>query len=120
MALEHAQPLDVIDARPLAGQLHEVKNHSLLKTHTLQLMRVVMAAGQAQPQHHVAGEMTIHCLEGRVRVTTPERSCELGPGQVTALPAQASHSLEALSDTSLLLTILLHQVPGEKNQGGPG
>ncbi len=120
MALAHAQPLDVINVRPLAEQLHQTKSHSLLKTEKLQLMRVVLAAGQSMPEHHVAGEVTVQCLEGEVQLSTPGRSCALAAGEVMALPPNASHALLAISDSSLLVTILLHQVPGQESQGGPG
>ena len=107
MALIHAQPFDVISLKPLAGKLREVKTHSLLKTRQLQLMRVVMAAGQSMPEHHVAGEITVQCLEGNVLISTPGRSCVLAAGELTVLPAQVPHGLKALADSSLLVTVLL-------------
>lgn len=107
MALVHAQPLDVINLQPLAAQLPDVKTHSLLKTGKLQLMRLVMAAGQSVPEHHVAGEITIHCLEGSVLVRTPGRSSPLAAGELMALPAREPHALQAVTDASLLVTILL-------------
>jgi quercetin dioxygenase-like cupin family protein len=109
MALVHAQPLDVISLRPLAAQLHEVKTHSLLKTDKLQLMRLVLAAGQNVPEHHVPGEITIQCLEGEVLVSISRRACPLAAGELLALPAHEPHGLQAISDASLLVTILLHQ-----------
>lgn len=108
MALVHAQPLDVIDVSPLAGKLHEVKTHSLLKTGTLQLMRLVLAAGQTVPEHHVPGEITIQCLEGEAVITTPGRKVVLRAGELMALPPREPHGLQARTDASLLVTILLH------------
>jgi len=107
MALIHAQPFDVINLEPLAEKIHEVKTHSVLKTAHLQLMRLVMAAGQTMPQHEVAGEITIQCLEGSVLITTPGRSSALAAGEMMALPAREPHGLEALTDSSLLVTVLL-------------
>ena len=46
MALAHAQPLDLIDVRPLGVRLQESVTSSLLKTPTLQLLRLVLRAGQ--------------------------------------------------------------------------
>ena len=109
MALDHAQPLDVISVRPLAAQLPEVKTHSLLKTDKLQLMRLVLAAGQTVPEHHVSGEITIQCLEGEVLVSTSRRACPLAAGDLMALPAQEPHALQANTDASLLVTILLRR-----------
>jgi quercetin dioxygenase-like cupin family protein len=108
MALVHAQPLDVISVRPLAAQLHGVKTHSLLKTSKLQLMRLVLAAGQHVPEHQVPGEITIQCLEGEVVVSTPGLARTLGAGELMALPGQEPHALRAVTDASLLVTILLH------------
>ena len=54
MALAHAQPLDVIDVRPLGPALRAAVTTSLLKTPSLQLMRLVLAAGQGLPEHSVA------------------------------------------------------------------
>jgi quercetin dioxygenase-like cupin family protein len=109
MALVHAQPLDVISVRPLAAHLHEVKTHSLLKTDKLQLMRLVLVAGQIVPEHHVSGEITIQCLEGEVLVSTPRRACPLAAGELMALPAQEPHALQANTGASLLVTVLLNQ-----------
>ncbi len=109
MALVHAYPLDVINVRPLATQLHQVKTHSLLKTNKLQLMRVVLAAGQSVPEHHVAGEITIQCLEGEVLISTSQRTCLLAAGELMALPAQEPHAFQGKTQASLLVTVLLHQ-----------
>jgi quercetin dioxygenase-like cupin family protein len=108
MALDHAQPLDVINVRPLAGKLDEVKTHSLLKTRKLQLMRLVLAAGQQVPEHQVPGEITIHCLEGQAVVRTPALSRTLDTGELMALPGGEPHALQATTAASLLVTILLN------------
>lgn len=108
MALVHAQPLDIINVQPLGGRLHEVKTHSLLKTRKLQLMRLVLAAGQSVPEHQVPGEIIIHCLEGEAVVSTPGLSRTLGAGELMALPGGAPHALKASTAASLLVTILLN------------
>lgn len=109
MALVHAQPLDVISVRPLATRITGTKTHSLLKTERVQLIRLVLTAGQTVPEHQVAGELTLHCLEGQVLVKTPGRQCRLAEGEMMLLPAQEPHALEAQADSSLLATLLLHQ-----------
>ena len=64
MALPHAQPLDVIDVRPLGAGLRDAVTTSLLKTQALQLMHLVLPAGQRLPEHSVPGAITVQCLEG--------------------------------------------------------
>lgn len=107
MALPHAQPLDIIDVRPLGAGLLAAVTHSLLKTPTLQLMRVVLPAGHGLPEHHVAGAITVHCLEGEAEVATPSRQCRLSAGQLVMLDGGEPHAVTALTDTSLLVTVLL-------------
>ena len=111
MALKHAQPLDVIDVAPLGDNLHTSVTSSLLKTGALQLMRVVLRAGHGLPEHHVPGEMTLQCLEGDAVVTTPHRACTLTAGQLVTLPGGEPHAVTALTDTSLLVMVLLAAQP---------
>ncbi len=107
MALQHAQPLDIVDVRPLGPRLRNAVTTSLLKTPTLQLMRVVLPAGQSMREHSVAGAITVHCLEGRAVVTTPTRRCPLEAGQLVMLSGAEPHAVEAETDASLLVTVLL-------------
>ena len=108
MALPHAQPLDVIDVRPLGAGLQAALTTSLLKTPALQLMRLVLRAGHGLPQHSVPGAITIHCLEGEAAVTTPSRTSDLRAGQLVMLSGSEPHAVKAVTDASLLVTVLLH------------
>ena len=113
MALDHAQPGQPIDIAPLGAALHESATHAILKTRSLELMRVVLRAGDALPPHNVRGELTLLCIEGAAEVTMNGTSCQLRTSQLVLLPAQVQHAVRALEDTSLLLTI---QLPA----GSPG
>ena len=115
MALPHAQPLDVIDVRPLDAGLPGAVTTSLLKTPTLQLMRLVLRAGHGLPQHSVPGAITIHCLEGEAAVTTPSRTCDLRAGQLVMLTGSEPHAVKAITDASLLVTVLLHTPTSESH-----
>ena len=111
MALPHAQPFDRIDLHPLGDGLAQTPSTSLIKSHSLQLMRVVLRAGERLPQHHVRGEITLQCLEGRTELLTPGRKVVLSAGEVVLLPAGEPHALHALSDTSCLGTVSLLAPP---------
>jgi quercetin dioxygenase-like cupin family protein len=108
MALQHAQPLDVIDVGPLGPALRSAVSASLLKTPTLQLMRVVLPAGRELPEHHVAGAITVQCLEGEVVVTAPARRVSLRQGQLVMLSGGETHAVRSTIDSSLLVTVLLN------------
>jgi len=108
MALPHALPLETIDVRPLGTALQDAVTSSLLKTPHLQLMRLVLPAGRTVPEHQVAGPITVHCLEGEAVLTTPTRTCRLGPGRLVMLEGGEPHGLLAVTDASLLVTLVLH------------
>ena len=81
---------------------------SLLKAPSLQLMRLVLRAGHVLPTHSVAGAITVHCIEGEALVTTPSRTCRLLAGQLVMLAGGEPHGVQAVTDASLLVTVLLH------------
>lgn len=124
MALAHALPWQPIDLSPLGAGLRGSATHAILKTHALELMRVVLAAGQALPAHQVYGECTLLCLEGEVEVLGDDGEgldCRLGAAQLVLLPARARHAVRALRDSSLLVTIQLPQgQPGSASTTGMG
>ncbi len=115
MALKHAEAFEAIDLDPLGERLAGSPSISLIKSQDLQLMRVVLRAGEALPEHHVRGEITLQCLEGRAAVLTSGRRIELSAGQVTLLPGAEPHAVLGLSDTSLLVTVALR--PGPAGRG---
>ena len=106
MALIHAQPLEVIDIRPLGAALRASVTTSIIKTERLQLMRLVLPAGASLPEHKVAGEVTIQCIEGVVAIGTPLRECRLRAGELVLLPGGEPHSVRAQQDASLLVSVL--------------
>lgn len=105
MALPHARPLDVIDVRPLGDALADAVTTSLLKTSTMQLMRLVLRSGDTLPEHRVPGAITLHCLEGEVIVTTPARPCDLHGGELVMLEGNEAHAVAAVTDASILVTV---------------
>ncbi len=111
MALRHAQALEPIDVQPLRERLAQSVTTSLIKSRNLQLMRVVLRAGEHLPEHHVRGEITLQCLEGQAQISTPTHELALSPGQVVLLPEGEAHAVHALSDTSMLVTISLATPP---------
>lgn len=107
MALQHAFPGDVISAGPLGAGLGEARTHALIKTSELEVMRVVLKKNKTMAPHRVPGSVTIQCIEGHVEVTH-ENISELLPQQVLLIDGGRTHSLRAIEDSSLLMTIVLH------------
>jgi quercetin dioxygenase-like cupin family protein len=91
----HAQPGEVVDVRPLGPALATAKAATLLKTEKVEIVRLVMAAGRALAKHKAPGEITVHCLEGRIAFTALGQAQELTAGRLVFLPAGEPCSLFA-------------------------
>jgi quercetin dioxygenase-like cupin family protein len=107
MALLHAKPGQPIDITPLGAALHGSETHAILKTRSLELMRIVLRAGEGLPSHHVRGESTLLCIEGVAEVKVEGSAYQLRPNELVLLPAQTQHAVLAIEDVSMLLTIQL-------------
>lgn len=111
MAIPHSQPGDVIDVRPLGPALAGARSHALFKSADLEVIRLVLRAGEGMPPHAVAGEITLQCIEGRIAFDCDAGRRELAAGQLIHSAADEIHELRALQDSSLLLTIALKASP---------
>lgn len=107
MALSHAQPGQVVDVSPRGARIAGEKTSALFKARDLEVMHLVLPAGKALPPHKVPGEITIHCLEGVLRVTAQGVPRELRAGQLLYLEGDALHDVTALADATALVTIAL-------------
>ncbi len=74
--------------------------------HTLRQTMIAMSAGRMLDEHVNAGEATVHVLQGRVRLVAEAASWEGSPGDLLVVP-QATHSLEAIEDSVVLLTVAI-------------
>ena len=108
MALPHAQPGEVIDVRPLGPALGGTLTATLVKSPTLEVIRLIIPADKETCHHHeMAGEVVVHCLEGLITVQINGDSCVLEAGQMLYLSGGQPHLLRGIEDASVLLTILL-------------
>lgn len=107
MALPHAQPGQAVDLQPLGPRLASVRTHALFKAQHLEVLRLVLQAGQTLPVHQVQGEITVQCLEGGLEVTTDAQAHRLQAGELLFLPGGVPHGVRALADCSALVTIAL-------------
>jgi quercetin dioxygenase-like cupin family protein len=107
MAIHHADPGEVVDIRPFGNQLSSSRTTALVKTDSMEVIRVVLPTHESMPPHRVEGEITVQCLEGRVQFSTGDSRCELTAGHFLYLRGGVLHCLLAIEDSSLLVTILL-------------
>jgi quercetin dioxygenase-like cupin family protein len=65
---------------------------------------VAMTAGASLAEHENPGEATLQVIQGRVRLVGPRASWEGRDGDLIVIP-QSRHSLEAVTDAAVLLTV---------------
>ena len=72
--------------------------------HTLRQTLIALVSGRRLDEHENPGEATVHVLQGRVRLATAGTTEDGGAGEVLMVPDER-HSLEALEDAVVLLTV---------------
>ena len=107
MALTHAQSSELIDVRPFGDNLARESTRTLVKTDTLEIVRLGDVRGKIYEGHQVPGEITVLCLEGRCTFSVAGAMRDLEPGRMIYLAGGEEHSLRVQDDSSLLLTVLL-------------
>lgn len=112
MAQPHAASGQVVSVLPLGVAIAGARTVALLKARQLEAIRLVLRAGESLREHAAPGEVTVHCIEGRVEFTLADAMHVLGPGDWIHLAAHQPHALRALADASLLVTICL--LPGPR------
>lgn len=107
---------------PLGDSLHRHRTRALLKAHQLELVHLVLPAGQELPTHSAPGEITLYCIEGTMNLNTPDGQACLHAGDVVHLAAGIPHAVVAMTDASALLTICLvrtHPAPSRPDSVAP-
>ncbi len=72
--------------------------------HVLRQTLIALKAGQSLSEHNNPGEGTVHVLHGRVRLVAGRESWDGTDGDLLTIP-QSRHSLEAVEDSTVLLTV---------------
>ena len=109
MALSHAVPGQIFDARPLGARLRDTASAAVFKGRQLEVLRMVLLAGKGFPMHQLEGEITLQCIEGAVECQALGKTQVLRAGDMLFLAGGQDHALLALEDASVLVTLSLPQ-----------
>ncbi len=81
-------------------------SETLTKYNEFRIVLVRMKPGSYMSQHRAEGPISIHILQGKIRVHLPEdRIEELDPGELLTLDRCLEHDVEAVEESAFLLTI---------------
>lgn len=101
-ATHHADVIGRVEPsakRPGASIVHEDE--------TTKIVAFEFGEGQELPDHAAFHPVLIQLLRGRVEFGLPDRTLELGTGEVLHLTAKLRHWVRALEPTTLTVTMLL-------------
>lgn len=101
--------------RPLetANQLREEPEYAangrngltLVKGPEMRVVVMVVRSGGGLAEHHAPGPITVQVLEGEIRFSSGDEVVNLREGDLLALPSRQPHAVEAVRDSTFLLTI---------------
>ena len=78
---------------------------TLVKYADLRIVLMAMKAGTLMEGHKADGSISIHTLTGKLRLHLSEQTVELPAGRLLTLERALPHDVEALEESSFLLTI---------------
>lgn len=82
-------------------------SRTLIKVGAMRLVLNAMKAGTEIKTHHANGPISVHCIEGKLKFSTEEKSVTLQKGDLLTLEELVKHSVEAVEETTFLLTVAL-------------
>jgi quercetin dioxygenase-like cupin family protein len=106
MALQHAQSGVAVDLGTQDRQGGPLQTRALVKSESFEAIQLQLAAGKEIAAHEVAGKFTLLCLGGHVAIGLGDGDTQLASGHWIYFDGGVRHSVRAIEDSSLLLTII--------------
>ena len=105
--LSHVRIREQVERLRQEPSWHQRKRNAitLIKQPALGLILMVLGPGSKMHEHQAAGPMTLHVLSGAVRFQAAGQTLTLGSGEVVVLESAVEHEVEALEESTCLLTL---------------
>ncbi len=109
-----APPADLLDLEAEAKLLRSLRAYeahgqaakTLVKHDHFRVVLIALKRGRRCPQHHAGSSLSVQAFDGSIKVhLTAGGVIELRSGYVLALAPAVAHDLEALEDSTLLVTL---------------
>jgi len=78
---------------------------TLVKYPDLRIVLIAMKANTRMLEHTAAGRISVHSLQGHIRLHLPERIVDLPAGNLLTLDQCVPHDVDATEDSAFLLTL---------------
>lgn len=78
---------------------------TLVKQGGLSVVLTHLQAGGTIAEHSAPGTTTVQVLDGQVRIQVSDETLDVPAGRLIAFDARVRHSVEAIKDSTLLLTL---------------
>ncbi len=78
---------------------------TLVKEPDIRLVLAMLDKGAGMKDHHADGSVTIHVLNGAIRLRAESYYAELGAGQIVTLLPSVRHEVQAMEPSALLITL---------------
>jgi quercetin dioxygenase-like cupin family protein len=93
---------------------------TLVKFPDLRIVLIAMKANTRMLEHTAAGRISVHSLQGHIRLHLPERIVDLPAGNLLTLDQSVPHDVEATKESAFLLTLSWppeRKIAEEKSRG---
>lgn len=77
----------------------------LIHRGALRVLLFTFEPGGRLPEHQAPGQILIHCLRGELMVSADGGNHRISAGEAVAIDPDVSHSVEALAQSEMLLTV---------------
>ena len=78
---------------------------SLVKGDGINVALMVLKKGAKMQEHHTRAPITVHVIEGRINFVASGKTQPVTAGTIVALDRGIEHSIEAVEESALVLTV---------------